>query len=194
MSEPRAANGEERSVCPLHETVTLFFHRNCPPLGCLVGCVLLLHSLPLCQVENNNIAVTIQGAIQPPCGPRHVSNGQCFPPPTPHVSVARQLVIHLRQISVLLFHKNFQLFLTFKTRSPKPLHLIFKCFVGSIFFRMTQFLLPLLSCVIDWFSEWPEEALQSVARAQFADVEFQDKTIGLLLIFFWGGEVAATIL
>lgn len=43
--------------------------------------------------------------------------------------------------------------------------------IGEVFrSRLRQFPSLVTCCTIDWFSEWPEEALYSVAKSYMADI------------------------
>jgi len=71
------------------------------------------------------------------------------------------------------------LFSYFTKRVRANLHVVLAMSpMGSAFRRRLRMYPSLVNCcTIDWFAEWPEEALQSVARDQFQDIEFPDPSV-----------------
>ena len=65
------------------------------------------------------------------------------------------------------------------TLSPSPIGEIFRS-------RLRQFPSLITCCTIDWFSEWPDEALQSVANNFLQDLTEVDSDIvdGLVSVYF----------
>lgn len=64
----------------------------------------------------------------------------------------------------------------FLARVQENLHVVLAMSPGSDLFRSRLRMYPALlnCCSIDWFSEWPDEALTSVAKAQLAEIQFKD--------------------
>jgi dynein heavy chain len=70
-----------------------------------------------------------------------------------------------------------QLFSYFIERCIKKLHIVL-CFspIGDAFRNNVRNFPSLVNCTtIDWFSEWPSDALDSVAKRSLADIDMDDE-------------------
>eukprot|EP00698_Gefionella_okellyi_P007650 TRINITY_DN186_c0_g3_i1.p1 TRINITY_DN186_c0_g3~~TRINITY_DN186_c0_g3_i1.p1 ORF type:complete len:2618 (+),score=811.11 TRINITY_DN186_c0_g3_i1:164-8017(+) len=67
----------------------------------------------------------------------------------------------------------------FVTRCKRNIHMVLAMSpIGDVFrSRLRQFPSLVNCCTIDWFAEWPEEALVSVARESLSTVQFKDEEV-----------------
>jgi len=72
-----------------------------------------------------------------------------------------------------------QLMSYFVDKTKKNLHCV-TCFspIGNLFKDKIRMFPSLVNCcTIDWFFEWPKEALESVARKNFCEIEDMEESL-----------------